>query len=287
MRPFSGCSSHVRRFFFALGIVLLQGCGDDGDAKSKVETRLTGIDLRQKHSAYAGTPADWATFMNCWRRSALERAREEGATQSDHQTVLGWQGANGPAGMSEIQVRSDLARLESRLNVELPKSYKDFWVAYKTQAVAPQRFNPDNWGGSIGMLELDEVGLFRDLEPAYWAQMREIAPHIDGSPFFAFGVGQDNGPRTGLYGQAIIVGKYTDHSTDLILLHPRLRTIDGEMQASLNEWAGEFHAPSFAELMRQLSVSEIVKVDHVPPYPQEMLARHCAAKLPMRDVWWD
>ncbi|MDR6890759.1 MULTISPECIES: hypothetical protein [Variovorax] len=287
MGPFFARFSFVQSIFFVSGIVLLSGCGDEVGAKSKVETHMTAIDLRKKHSAYAGTPADWVAFMDCWRRSAFDRAREEGAVESDHETVLGWQSANGPAGMPEIQVRSDLARLESRLNVELPKSYKDFWIAYKTQPVAPQRFNPHHWGGSVGMLELDEVGFFRDLEPAYWAQMREIAPYIDDSPFFAFGVGQDNGPRTGLYDQAIIVGKYTDHSTDLILLHPRLRTIDGEMQASLNEWAGEFHAPSFAELMRQLSVLETVKVDHVPPYPQGMLARHCAAKLPMRDVWWD
>jgi hypothetical protein len=136
------------------------------------------------------------------------------------------------------------------------------------------------------MLELDKVGYFRDLEPEYWTQMQEIAPYIDDSPFFAFGVGQDNGPRTGMYGQAILVGKYTNLSTDLILLHPRLRTIDGEMQASLNQWAGDFHAPSFAELVRQLSTAETVTVDHVPPYPQQMLAGGCAAKLPMQNVWW-
>ncbi|WP_431113274.1 SMI1/KNR4 family protein [Variovorax paradoxus] len=245
------------------------------------------VDLRERHSAYAGSTADWTIFMDCWRTAASELHADQIASESDHETVLGRLSLDGPAGIPEVRARDDLAKLERRLGVILPKSYKDFWVAYKTQRFAPQRFSSENWLGSVGMLELEEVGFFKDLEPEYWSQLQDAAPYTDNSPFFSYGVGQDNGARTSGYGQAILIGKYTDHGTDLILLHPELKTIDGEMQASLNEWAGQFCAPSFAELMRQLSILETVKVDHVPPYPQGMLAGRCAAKLPMRSVWWD
>jgi hypothetical protein len=63
--------------------------------------------------------------------------------------------------------------------------------------------------------------------------------------------------------------------------------MDGEMEAALHYHAGEFRAPSFAELMRQLSIMEISTVDHVPPYPQEILKGTCADKLPIADAWWE
>jgi hypothetical protein len=132
MRPFFVYSiRYIGSYICAVGIVLLAGCDNESGTISKVERNMAPVDLRERHSAYAGTSADWTSFMDCWRGTALEQHARQSDGGREHETVLGRQSVDGPAGVSETQVRSDLARLESRLNLELPKSYKDFWIAYK------------------------------------------------------------------------------------------------------------------------------------------------------------
>ncbi|MDQ0013134.1 hypothetical protein J2W23_001513 [Variovorax boronicumulans] len=271
-------------------LFMLSGCGDEADPSPKVEGTKTTIQLRDRHSAYAGNSRDWSVFMDCWRKSSFElySTKPEAARGLRHLMVLGQQTPGGPPGPTETELKTGLAQLEARLKMELPKSYKDFWIAYKSQALAPSGFDPHNRSRFVGMLELDDVGLFKDLEPDYWALMQTVPIHSGDHEYFSYGVAQDSiSGRTSDYGRAILIGKYADDSTALILLHPHVRTSDGEMQASLNEHAGEFRAPSFAELMRQLSILETVDVKHVPPYSQKMLADRCAARLPMKNVWWD
>lgn len=289
--PSASRPSFRSRFLASLcALFMLSGCGDEAGPKPKADDTKTTTQLRDRHSAYAGSSGDWSAFMDCWRKTSLElySKKPEAARGLRHLTVLGLQTSGGPPGPAETELRDGLAQLEARLKVELPKSYKDFWIAYKSQSLAPQGFNPQNHSRSVGMLELHDVGLFKDLEPDYWALKQTVPIHSDDHEYFSYGVAQDSvSGRTSDYGRAILIGRYADDSTALILLHPHVRTSDGEMQASLNEHAGEFRAPSFAELMRQLSILETVDVEHVPPYSQKMLAGRCAALLPMKNVWWD
>ncbi len=274
-------------------LFMLSGCGDEPGTKPKADgtkAAKTATHLHDRHSAYAGSSSDWSAFMDCWREASFElnSTKPEAAKSGGHLTVLGKQAPGGPPAPTEAELRVGLARLEARLKTELPKSYKDFWVAYKSQALAPSAFSPQNRSRFVGMLELDDVGLFKDLEPDYWAIKQTVPIHSDDSEYFVYGVAQDSvSGRTSDHARAILIGKYDDDSTALILLHPHVRTSDGEMQASLNQHAGEFRAPSFAELMRQLSILETVDVAHVPPYPQKTLAGRCAERLPMTNVWWE
>ncbi len=103
--------------------------------------------------------------------------------------------------------------------------------------------------------------------------------------YYQYGTKQDTSTGRNSYLKgALVVGKYGHSNNELILLFPNSKTKDGEMEASILSYASEFRTPSFAEMMRQISLLDTE--DLLPPYPQEKINLTCARFLPLKNVWW-
>jgi hypothetical protein len=141
---------------------------------------------------------------------------------------------------------------------------------------------------SIGIYAPSQVNRYGSLEPQLAAEEEKWPMHSSDEDYYVYGVKQDDvSGRTANHRNAIVVGKYGDSRYEVIALYPQVKTADGEMEAALFFHSGEFRAPSFAELMRQLSILETTGIDHLPPYPQSALHGTCADKLRIDNPWWE
>jgi len=267
---------------------LLLGCekpihnqGAEKPMNNKVKT------LAERHSGYVGDVHQWTEFLSCWHEAYIVRHREILKESPDYpylptieKDVLEPKNARQTQEMLEA-----IDQLEKRLGVALPKSYKDFLIAYQPTRLEP-RAAP--WGATrIGMYAPSLVDRLSVLEPEMVNIAKRYPIESSDSEYFVYGTEGDSlRGRTSYFPDAIVVGMYNVDSFELIVLYPQVRTADGEMEAALLENPGEFRAPSFAELMRQLSVLETKNADLMPPYSQQMLKGTCAEKLPLKDVWW-
>ncbi|UXI70354.1 hypothetical protein [Tahibacter amnicola] len=158
-------------------------------------------------------------------------------------------------------------------------SYRDFVRTYHPATVPG--------ADVVGFYHPSHVKRMADVEPWYVEVASAHAIDSTNAEYHVYGVAQDDSTgRTRYLADALVVGKYGTNTTDFIVLYPQSLTADGEMEAALIYPAGEFRAPSFAELMRQLSYLQTRHVDDMPPYAQTALVGTCAAKLVLRDVWW-
>ena len=273
----------------ALAIVCgLSGCHDrlaEREGAKAMDNKT--ITLADRNSGYSAGPEQWKEFLSCWSRAELERHQGLLKETPDlpHLPLLGKYAGDSPH-QSIDDVSASIDKLEKSLGVPLPKSYKDFLFAHQPPFLQPQAVP---WGTAlVGMYAPSQVGRVRLLDPE-GAKLAEQYPiERPDQEYFVYGTKQGGAhARTRYIPDAIVVGKYGSSSYELILLYPQVRTADGEMEAALHYHSGEFRAPSFAELMRQLSILETKAVDHVPPYPQTMLKGTCADKLPMVNVWWE
>jgi hypothetical protein len=181
------------------------------------------------------------------------------------------------------QVALDLERLQSRLGLRLPQSYFDFVTEYR-----PTRFPaliPDTWIHSKGFYPSEDVNVLSVGRPDILKMEEDTPSESPDHEYFVYGTAQrDVAVRTKYYRNSIVIAAYSQH--ELILLNPAVRTSDGEMEAILLYHSSVFRAPSFAELVRNISVAETTLVKHVPPYPQSSLKGTCADKLALTDIWW-
>ena len=266
----------------------LAGCQDrvaEPKAAKVMDNKI--ITLADRNSGYSAGPEQWKEFLACWSRAELERHRDLLRETPDmpHLPLLGKSSVDSPhQSIDDISASTD--KLEKSLGVPLPRSYRDFLLAHNPPVLRPQAVA---WGTTLlGMYAPSQVGRVRLLDPE-GAKLAERYPiEKPDQEYFVYGARQDDAhARTRYIPDAIVVGRYGSSSYELILLYPQVRTADGEMEAAIHYHSGEFRAPSFAELMRQLSILETKAVDHVPPYPQTMLKGTCADKLPMVNVWWE
>jgi hypothetical protein len=161
----------------------------------------------------------------------------------------------------------------------------DFLLAYR----APGRLSSEVASHNVnGLLDLSHVGYLAELDPEAFRALEENPVDSAASDYFRYGAGQDAIVRRTKYlRNAILVGRYGDAQYEIVLLYPDVRTIDGEMEAAILFHSGEYRTPSFAEMMRQLSVLETRDKSVLEfPYPQEVLKDSCAEKLPQMGVWW-
>lgn len=252
----------VRRIIPAFAACMLVFVGVNvavGSTPSRV------VRLSERESAYAGTPKDWEKFLVCWN----EQARRQNGSLARIRFV------NRPSTGRPLLPAA-----------QLPKSYTDFVVAAAALGV---RFVDHT------ALKSDDVG---PLKPAEIRQLDKLNPelaktysmagvHASDESYFVYGTAQDYiHVRHSYMTKGVIVGKYGDAEYELLSLHPQQRTRDAEFEAALYFQAGAFRAPSFAELMRQLSYLDTRGPTQMPPYSQELLRGSCADLLPMRNIWW-
>lgn len=259
----------MHRRLLVAALLILAGCSrTPPDTPSQSEHAMT---LDQRVSGYAGTPADWRRFLDCW-------SREVGQARSAGPEPLVATVALAP---DDGALERTIEERQRALGVALPRSYLDFIRAQRPQA---------DWrtiAHGAGFLSLGAVDTVARLDPEGLALAQAQPLHADDGQYFVYGIDQDSATTRSRYLQdALVVGKYGDSLYEQIVLFPQVRTRDGEMEAALLGWAGTFRATSFAELMRQLHYFDLGRSDQLPPYAQDRLRGTCADAMPMREVWW-
>jgi hypothetical protein len=221
-------------------------------------------------SGYAGDAANWKTFLECWSAQVPADKPSAGLIRR----------AQGSTSLAEAGQRQALAGAESRLGLRLPASFKDFHVAFASLGLA--------YAGE------GERGLFA---PGHIVPLKDHAPHIveeaeewpvesPDARYYRYGTDQDTASgRTKLLRNALVVGQYGSDPYELVILYPDSLTADGEMEAALRYHAGEFRAPGFAELMRQVSYWDTKESPLMPPYAQAQLIGTCAERLQVAASW--
>jgi len=261
-----------------LGALAVAGC--DRATGPKSTPSPTPATAMQRASGYTPGVAQWGQFLNCWRAEAealAGRPEREG-----WQSVL--HAGRVRADAADPMVDAALAQAEKALGVSLPNSYKDFARAYEPDGAASA---PGSLASAVQMFPIQAVMRLKDFDPEA-VQLAAKYPHDPADvEYFVYGTDQDDVKiRTKYIGQAIVVGKFGHSVYESIVLFPSVRTADGEMEAALLQHTGQFRAPSFAELMRQLSFHETKGWVDMPPYPQSLIKNTCADRLPLGGVWW-
>ncbi len=241
-----------------------------------------GKTLMQHNSGYISGVNDWVDFLKCWR-DGVHR------TQSDRDervnSILFSHTYSKMPIDSEDEIIVDIKNLEDRLGEALPKSYKDFLLAYWSLREPTKTFQR----GVPGFLQASQVGRLVDIQPEIIEIYKNHPLNSTDERYFSYGINQDDATgRTQYLRKAILIGFRGDAIFEVILLYPDVKTNDNEMEASILLHAGEFRAPSFAELMRQLSVLEVRNIDGEGiPYSQKVLSGTCADKLHISNIWWE
>lgn len=241
--------------------------------------------LEERDSGYAAGPEQWRHFLACWQ-AAVRRPVLPDSDPLLSSVLAPLAEINTSESTAVTSARRDaIASLEQRLGTRLPRSYKDFLLVYRPKSV----------GGSAaaaavhGLWDTPRVGFLSVIVPQMLPILDEYAYDADDSEYYIYGSQQDDVIfRSRYVKNAIVIGQYSGSMHELIVLYPDSRTMDGEMEAAWIQHSGQFRAPSFAELMRQLSVTEALHTagDGLN-HPQAKLKGTCAEKLPLQNVWWD
>lgn len=272
------CAAASGHFTFAaLCMLALAGCGKEAPVSTPAPVPAASIG---RASGYVPGVAQWGEFLNCWRaevNSLAGRPEREG-----WQSVL--HGGQVRADVSGPGVDAALSQAEQRLGAALPASYKDFARAYAPDAGAAA---PGGLAAAVQMFPIQALVRLKEFDPEALQLAAKYPQDAGDAEYFVYGTDQNDVKiRTRYIEQAIVVGKYGHSLYESIVLFPSVRTADGEMEAALLQHAGQFRAPSFAELMRQLSFLETRGWStQMPPYPQSALKGTCADRLPVA-AWW-
>jgi hypothetical protein len=262
---------------------LLVGCNEQNTKKESQEPKIPRHE--QMNSGYNGNSDKWRGFLSCWQ-SALQKY--DPGSPVIYNPVLGvGQLDLSAADSNYLATRGrQIEALERRLRVKLPQSYRDFLLAYRPSSKLSVQVASRN---ASGFLDPSHVGYLADLDPDA-LKVFEANPIAAGdAEYFRYGAGQDDvARRTKNLRTAVLIGRYGDAQYEIILLYPDVKTSDGEMETAMLHHSGEFRAPSFAEMMRQLSVLETRnRAGEGLPYPQRMLKQTCAEKMELANVWWN
>jgi hypothetical protein len=252
--------------------VLVVACSDPGAPGARIEVgKREVIRLSDRQSGYRqGT--NWADFLACWgkgvessRSSLLHVSVDQGQARGDN----------------DESYDRRIASLQDRLGFKLPASYVDFLRSFRPAHASDTRED------SISMFPPEDVNRVFDKYRALVDVAEDWPIESGDADYFRYGVDQDdsNG-RLSYLRNAIAIGRYGDDQFEMIVLYPDSQTADGEMEASMLFHAGEFRAPSFAELMRNVSYLETRRPEGMPPYSQELLADSCSSRLRLENVWW-
>lgn len=217
--------------------------------------------MKDIHSGYASGPADWLAFLHCWRETVQARLAKRPGYSGLHAL---------PPGINLLaeapgDVADEVARLQDRLKVQLPRSYLDFAQARRGQGWVIETFADSSSlakGVDQGVLPLAKIGKFADLDAvtlSRWvaggAGSRAIRPY----EYYRYGYQSD---MSRVQDSALFNVETLQHMIKIgdldqgavLLLNPREITTDGEMEAwtlSFRTHAQRFR--SFAELMQDLA----------------------------------
>ena len=235
------------------------------------EQMLTN-DRNPRHSAYVGDADDWRRFLSCWYRDYATRRSSTYETSLVKRDVLEVRPA-----ASDVALRRELAVHEVRLGLRLPRSYVDFMVAY-----APDERRLQDWN----FLHVSAIDRIDAVAPGWTTSAMQHVEDESDERYFTYGTEQVDTTRTRYLPTAVALGRHDMGTPFLIVLHPEVLTVDGEMETEIFFHAGSLRAPSFAEMMRFLYYYQVRLGPGVPTYSQAAARGTCADLLPMKAVWW-
>ena len=257
--------------FICIGVV---SCSDaDAPMPGKGNIELKIIKLSDRDSGYRSDISNWKEFLRCWSEQSALKTDEPGNVAS----IL-----NLNTESSDSGYQYDNSSVEKRLRLKVPNSLNHFYEAYISLG-----------GEFVSVQDTEMIGLYKPSELTFLENFNPEIANVDKewtveSPdekYYQYGIEQETSSgRNSYLRDALVIGKYGYSDNELILLFPNSKTKDGEMEASILSYASEFRAPSFAEMMRQVSL--LNTEDLLPPYPQEKVNLTCARYLPLENVWW-
>lgn len=218
------------------------------------------ITLSQRHSGYYSDRVNWNEFLGCYQKAAI-----------DEKNLLIFTDVASPKGLL--------------IERPLPNSYRYFVKHYAERG-----------GTFISNRDVENIGLFDPetiLELKYFNHEllhidKEWAVQSSDEKYFRYGVNQDTAEGRFTYLEhALVIGKHGESVYELILLYPDSTTLDGEFEASILSHSYEFRAPSFAEMLRQLTYMFEHRPELMPPYAQKNLKSGCSSLIGLADVWWE
>lgn len=226
--------------------------------------------LSERNSGYELNKNDWVNFFDCWK------------SQSDKEL-----GKNDIFFLSFSEEKDSFGRkilFGKREGLKLPRSFVDFHRAY-VEYGGLYRMKGVNDG--VGVFSPEEIQPLSEYMNELITVKKEWPIESKDFEYYKYGIEQDDSSgRTSYLGNAIVIGQYGFEDNELIVIYPDSKTEDGEFETALFAHASEARAPSFVEMMRQLSFLYLRRPDSIPIYSQEIIKGTCADKLPLKSVWW-
>jgi len=216
-------------------------------------------------SGYAASDSDWTEVIDCWQ----EHVRKTRANSRPPGHWTAWKARTGGAFGQEARVRD----LEARLKSPLPASYRDFLRL--TDGRVQRR-------GAIEEAPMfrsaDQVEPFAKVLPEFAAIWQSGGdPKLVESEYLVYDLRQYQVSfRPQFISELLLVG-HRDDSTQ-ILLNPMVRTRDGEWEAWILSPSipGAIRYPSFAHLIRDLILADIVSPRDEGPYSAKQHRGQCS-----------
>lgn len=247
-------------FVVIMSAVVFLACSPDKRQQAETGGEKRAITLNKRHSGYYPGKVNWGEFLDCYQGIA-----------SNEKKFLTFVSAASPQ--------------KFLIERTLPNSYRDFVKHYAERG-----------GTFISNRDVENIGLF---DPEAILELKEFNPELldidkewkiqsRDDKYFVYGVNQDTAEGLFTYLEnALVVGKHGESVYELILLYPDSVTLDGEFEASILSHSYEFRAPSFAELLRQLTYLFEHRPELMPPYAQKNIENGCSSLIMLVDVWWE
>lgn len=224
--------------------------------------------LKELHSGYVSDKDAWLSFLQCWEQS------RDLSVEADE----GWFLRYGNKKITEDPIDTQLGR------ISLPSSVIDFYDVYQSMGGV---YRDENIDDGIGLFPPGEIQLLSVYFPELLKTKNEWSSEASDAEYFRYGIEQNDAAiRTGYQNNAIVIGQYGFSDYELLVLYPDSVTKDGEMETAIFAHASEARAPSFPEMMRQLSYYFNHAPDSIPLYSQDNLKGSCAEKIYLENVWW-
>jgi len=227
-------------------------------------------------SGYSHERVNWVRFIDCWKVRSAGNGQKEPERWSEWDT---WK----KTAAKDSKHEDDVARLEARLGVALPAAYRDFLLATNGSIRRASRAKSE----PRLFHSVKQVDWLRKTDPETvraWGTAR--LPAVPDAQYLQYGIEQYGvGYRPEYVSHTLHVGNR--EGSDLILLNPKVVTADGEWEA----WflsphiPGAIRYPSFAHLVRDLSLADITGNNEEGPYSMPKHRGTCSDLLPVNPAF--
>ena len=224
------------------------------------------------NSGYSASLQTWRESIDCWQRSI-----EAGSTP---QASVTWSASEAPV---EREQEARVVALETRLNMQLPSSYRDFLVVsdgrVKRRTVLPK--------APFMFLGTADVALLRVAMPETAGMWKKGGnAQLSDENYLFYDLRQYRfSYRPEFIDKLLLIGHRGDSAQ--LLLNPEVRTMDGEWEAWIlsSGIPGAVRFPSFAHMVRDLMLADEFALKDEAPYPSSMHEERCSAAIRVNPVF--